>query len=438
MTFTRLTIVGSTRRADVVVPDDETFAALLPDLLDLLDETALFDGAPVRLVRRTGEQLELTATPGELLVADGDVLRIVREEDAPPPPEVADVTEVVAEALEGRADRWGQPARRVVGAIAVALSMLLLGYAASQGLDDSPAVAVLGAGWIASLLVAVVGGRMRQPWTVIWATSAALGLSLPLAQSIPLDPGDLGLLRAALVAAGLASAALGIGFGISRRASAPLWGALAGVSAAGVWLALSYTVLAPTAAAGMVGLVALVVIGILPSIALSTSGLSALDDAAIAGELPARGSVSTSLEGAYAGLAWMGAPLALTVGAAGCVLALSGELYALLLAVAFGLVLALRTRQFPLTIHVAPLWLAAVAVLIAVAASPLLPGWAGLALLGGLGVAGVALSGIRPTAHARVRLRRWGNVLELFAVLATVPLLLGVLGVYPDLLQVFP
>lgn len=438
MTFTRLTIVGSTRRADVVVPDDETLAALLPDLLSLLEETERFAGAPVRLVRRTGEQLELAATPAELLIADGDVLRIVHEDDAPPPPEVADVTEVVAESLEGRTDRWGETPRRVVGALAVGLSALLVGYGASQALDDSAAVAVLGASWAAALVVAVIGGRMLQPWTVVWATALALGLSLPLAQAIPLDPGATGLLRSILLAAALASAALGIGFGIARRSSAPAWGSFAGLAAAGAWLALSYTTLAPTASAGLVGLAALVVIGILPGIALSTSGLSSLDDAAIAGELPARRSVAVSLEDAYAALAWMSAPLALTAGAAACLLALSGELYALLLAIAIGLVLALRTRQFPLTIHVAPLWLAAVATLIGVAASPLLPGWAGFALLGGLGIAAIALAGIRPTAHTRVRLRRGGNVLELFAVVATVPLLLGVLGVYPDLLQVFP
>ena len=36
MTFTRLTIVGAARRADLVVPDDETFSALLPDILDAM------------------------------------------------------------------------------------------------------------------------------------------------------------------------------------------------------------------------------------------------------------------------------------------------------------------------------------------------------------------------------------------------------------------
>lgn len=36
--FTRLTVVGSVRRADVVVPSDEELAVLVPGLLDLVEE----------------------------------------------------------------------------------------------------------------------------------------------------------------------------------------------------------------------------------------------------------------------------------------------------------------------------------------------------------------------------------------------------------------
>ncbi|WP_210728617.1 DUF3553 domain-containing protein [Cellulomonas septica] len=37
-TFTRLTLVGAERRAEVVVPSDEGVAAMLPQLLELLGE----------------------------------------------------------------------------------------------------------------------------------------------------------------------------------------------------------------------------------------------------------------------------------------------------------------------------------------------------------------------------------------------------------------
>jgi hypothetical protein len=100
-------------------------------------------------------------------------------------------------------------------------------------------------------------------------------------------------------------------------------------------------------------------------------------------------------------------------------------------------VLALRTRQFPLIVHVVPLWAAAVAVFIAASFCPLLPQGSGVLVLGALILAVLLLVGVRPSPHGRVRLRRWGNLVELLAVVATVPLVLGVLGVYPDLLRTF-
>ena len=36
--FTRLTVIGSARKADLVVPNDEAVAGLMPRLMDLLDE----------------------------------------------------------------------------------------------------------------------------------------------------------------------------------------------------------------------------------------------------------------------------------------------------------------------------------------------------------------------------------------------------------------
>lgn len=435
MTFTRLTVVGIARRVDLVVPDDEPFAALLPDILDLLDEPASFDGAAVRLVRRTGEQLELAGTPAELAVPNGEVLRLVRAEDAPPPPEVADVTDVVAESLDRRADRWDARARRWTGAAAVASATALVGLGGAVALDAS-APAVFGAGWAVALVVAVVFGRLGWTWTRMWATAVAVGVSLPFAVSISLATA--GVVPETLAGAILVWGALGLGFGVAAKASAPAWAGLVGTGAAALWLGLSFAPMPSPAVPALIGIAGLVGIGILPSLALAASGLSKLDDAAVAGALPPRRAVASSLEEAYASLAWLGAALTLTTAAAGVTLALAGELYSLLLAVAIALVLALRTRQFPLVLHVVPLWIAAVAVTVAIAASPLLPAAAGGGILGVVAIVGIVLVGAAPSRHARVRMRRWGNLLELIAVVATVPLLLGVLGVYPDLLQVFP
>lgn len=438
MTYTRLTIVGVSRRADVVVPDDETFAALLPDILDLLGESAHFEGAPARLVRRTGAQIELAATPAELRVPHGDVLRVVRAEDAPPPPEIADVTDVVAESLAQRDDRWNAPARQWTGAAAVTAAAALLGAGLQGSLADAAGL-VLGGVWVAAVLAAIVFGRLGFAWTRLWTTALALGTSLPLAAVLSEEMSTAEeSVSALLLGVTLVGAAAGLGLGVAARASAPAWAGLAAVLGAGAWLGLGFTSLTDDAVAAFVGITALVAIGVLPTLALSISGLSSLDDAAISGELPSRRAVAVSLDDAYAALAWVGVTLAGFAGAAGVVLAGSRDVFALLLAVALGLVLALRTRQFPLVVHVVPLWAAAVAVLVAVAASPLLPTGVGAAIIGAIGVGAVVLVGARPAPHVRVRLRRWGNLLEMVAVVSTVPLLLGVLAVYPDLLQVFP
>ncbi len=439
MTYTRLTVIGSSRRADLVVPDNEPFALLLPDVLDLLEESTEYEGASVRLVRRTGEQVELAATPAEARLPNGEVLRLVRAEDAPPPPEVADVTDVVAESLQRRVDRWGETARRWTAAAAIAIVAGVLGLALGRTLDDAAplvlAPLVLAGGWLLALAAAVVFGLLRHPWARMWTTAVAVGLSAPLAELVQTATG--GTVPVLLAVAALVWIGIAVGLGLAARSAPPAWGGLIGAGAAVAWIVLLLTPLPAASVPALIGLAAIVGIGLLPTFALGASGLSALDDAAIGGTLPSRRAVAASLEDAYAALAWAGVALAVTAGAAGVASAASGDLYGLLLAIAISLVLALRTRQFPLIVHIVPLWAAALAVLLAVAASPLVPPLAGAGLLAAIAVGAVLLAGIRPPAHVRVRLRRWGNALELLAVVATVPLLLGTLRVYPDLLRVF-
>ncbi|MBN4877272.1 type VII secretion integral membrane protein EccD, partial [Providencia stuartii] len=91
----------------------------------------------------------------------GEVLRVVRAEDAPPPPEVADVTDVVAESLQRRDDRWGETARRWTAAAAIAIVTGVLGLALGRALDDAASL-VLAGGWLLALAAAVVLGLLRH------------------------------------------------------------------------------------------------------------------------------------------------------------------------------------------------------------------------------------------------------------------------------------
>ena len=91
----------------------------MPRLMDLLDEPTGSVVRPLTLVRSTGEQLDVALTIADQQVSDGELLRLVRSDDAPPPPEVADVTDVLGETLRDRSGLWSRFARELTGAVAI-------------------------------------------------------------------------------------------------------------------------------------------------------------------------------------------------------------------------------------------------------------------------------------------------------------------------------
>jgi hypothetical protein len=110
-----------------------------------------------------------------------------------------------------------------------------------------------------------------------------------------------------------------------------------------------------------------------------------------------------------------------------------------LLAVAVALVLALRARAYPLVPEVVALLMAAAVVAVRLAwvwqerfgaAGP-------LAVLVVLAAVPLAVLAVQPPEHVRVRLRRFGDVLESVGVIALFPLVIGVFGVYGRLLGTF-
>ena len=101
------------------------------------------------------------------------------------------------------------------------------------------------------------------------------------------------------------------------------------------------------------------------------------------------------------------------------------------------IVSALRTRAFPLAVQQMALWFAVLAGLLGgLIGQP----WLGEPLVAGMaGIAGLVVIMVlaRPAAHQRAFLRRVGNVLEALAVIALIPLLLGMFGIFSDLLRAF-
>src|SRR6186997_3256615 len=148
--FTRLTVIGSARKADLVVPNDEAVSGLMPRLMELLEEPTSSVVRPLTLVRATGEQLDIGLTIADQQVSDGELLRLVRSDDAPPP-EVADVTDVLGESMRDRAGLWSTFARELTGAVAIGV----LSCAAATQLPARPVafvVAVLALSVAAAIL----------------------------------------------------------------------------------------------------------------------------------------------------------------------------------------------------------------------------------------------------------------------------------------------
>ncbi|GAA3638957.1 hypothetical protein GCM10022200_22930 [Microbacterium awajiense] len=429
--FTRLTLSGATRRAEVVVADAEPLGSALPQLLDLLGEAGGTVARPLSLVTADGEPVDIARTPSQLQLRDGTLLRLVRLDAAPPPPVVIDVTDAAADALEIRADRWDARARMSAGGTAIAIAAALAATLPPYGDDVAAAWWMLG-GLVALLAIAAGLGLGGVRGSATCAAAAAAGLVPALALAATTASGPLTAAAVALASAGLVVL---VGIGVARRnRGAAAGGALGGVLGT-LLLILLLVGVPPTAAAAVVAVVAGFATGPLPWIALSAAGLTELDQRAADGDPATRARAAAAIDDAYASLSWSVAFVAAAIGVAGVSLVLAAELWAGLLALAVALVAAMRTRAFPLRMQGWTLWTAVAA--IAVAAVVLLDGWVGSAVSAGSAIVIAFVVLAQPRPHTRARLRGLGNVLETLAVVSLLPLLLGALGVYAELLGMF-
>ena len=435
--FTRVTVVGSLRRAVVVVPNDETIDTLVPQLMDLLGEPAARVARPLTLSRLTGEQLDPERTPAELAVSDGELLRLVRLDEAPPPPEVSDVTDAVSESLAGRPGRWNARSRIVAGAVGIGVATAAAGSVALRA--ASPVPLLPPAVWLLALLVAVGLGlaRLRRAHGVALAVALGLAPSSALVAAAAIVPsGTVGVAEAIGLVLAAVWLTLLLGWGVAARRRSALLGSLVGLAGALLPIGLLTAGLPLGRAGAITAVVAVVGVGLLPAYAMNASGLAAIDDRVIAGRLTRRDEVLETLAEAYRTLTWSTAALAVALGGALCATVLRPDPWLLGAAGAVALVAALRTRAFPLRSQVLALW-TAIALPAAVAIVVLLVPAAAAGAFAAAAVAVAVLAGVSPAAHRRAGLRRAGTVLEAVAVVALVPLLLGAFGVYTELLGAF-
>lgn len=436
--FTRLTVVGSLRRAELVVPDDEPFGGLLPRLLELLDEPTGPAARPLTVVRSTGEQVDAALSAGQQQLLDGEILRLVRADETPAPPEVADVTDVVGSTFANRRGRWTTGTRQAVAAVATGVLVCAAGLVQPVP-ETAAAVAV-----VVLIAAAVLFGRLGRSWPAVALTSASIGLAAAAVHSAGPAAGLLGRTpyfrigpAAVMVTVVWVLLGLGFGAGLRNRSAGPaaaIGAVLAilpvGLAAAGMPAAHAIALAAALAGVGC---------GLLPWYALASSGLTGLDDQVMSGAPGRRAQVLRTVGDAYRSLTWSTWAVAVPLAVGPAVLITATDRWLAGLGLALVLVTALRTRVYPLIAQRLPLWSAALVVAVAaiVAHQDLLGASGRIAALAVLAAVVAVAAGIELAEHHTARLRRLGNLLEAIAVIALPVLLLGAFGVFSDLLGAF-
>ncbi|MGW7660942.1 type VII secretion integral membrane protein EccD [Streptomyces sp. NPDC054756] len=442
--LSRVTLVGERRRIDLVLPSREPIGVLLPDIMRLLDDRVGARPESRHLVTTDGSALEPGSSLASAGVPDGAVLRLVRVQDAPSAPVVHDVSDEVADDLDVRAWRWRPAVRRVVAGIATVFWAVAAGVLARGEFD----LAAVGAGLLAvagaGALAGVLCGRARLHGlaTTLIATAGALAV---LGVWTCADAYDWsGPQRLAGLAVSSATALVLAGW------FTPLGrGALFGAAAVGGCLVLWEVAAGLQGGAGdaagqaragaLLAASSVVVLGVLPRLALMASGLTGLDDRRTGGASVSRYQVATALAATHRGLAIATVVLAASAAAAGIMVLRSVSVWTVLLGVVVMVALGLRARAFPLIAEVVVLLVAASVVAVRLVVTWLEHTGTGgpIAALSLLAIVPLVVLSVKPAEHVRVRLRRLGDVLESTAVIAMLPLVIGVFGVYGRLLGTF-
>ncbi len=434
--YTRITVVGSRRRIDLVLPSEETVGRLMPEVLHLLGDPPLGPAQRRQLARLDGELLAEDRSLASAGVEDGALLRVVASDELPPAPVIHDVTEEVVGDVDARAWRWGAGPRRWTLTAAVVGVAVLAANLMTTTLDERPTMIALG---VAAALLLVIGGALARAVHEPLGTAVTLAggaLAVDAALSAPYG-------RAVVVVGtltGLAVAVLVLGLSTPLGRGGVIGGGVALLVLLG-WVGVDRLDLPAGRAGGVLALFSVILLGLLPRVALATSGLAGLDDRRARDEPVRRPTVAAAMAGAHRGLTLATIAVAASAGASGWLLLEQPGRWTVPLAVLLGVVLAARSRGFPLVGEVVAVLAATAAVVLALLATwlaeePDARGSAALALIGIAAVAMLALV-VRPAEHLLAAVRRVVDRLEGLATMAMVPVVVGAFGLYGYLLDSF-
>ncbi|MGW0773095.1 type VII secretion integral membrane protein EccD [Streptomyces sp. NPDC002835] len=439
--LSRVTLVGERRRADIVLPSDTPIGELLPDILQLLDDRVATRPLTRQLIATDGSALPHDSTLASAGIPDGAVLRLVRTHSAPPAPVVHDVTDLVADDLDLRAWRWRPAARRVGAGVATVVFTVIAALLARR---EFPLGTLAGAMTLVSLVLSAAGalvsrfGRNQGLATALLVASGGLGV---LAAWTAADAHDWPVDGRVTAVAGAVIPMLALLGLFSPLGRGGLTGAGATAAIGAVWGGVASVQSDPARLGAVMAVFSAVLLGLLPRLALTASGLAALDDRRSGGVSVSRHEVANALAATHRGLALATMVTAVSAAAAGVLLTLAENptVWTVTLSSLVTVVLLSRARAFPLVVEVAALF-AAAAVLVVRLVMLWLQHAGGLAPLAVLCVAAalpLLVLAVQPAEHVRVRLRRTADLVESIGVIGLFPLAVGVFGVYGQLLNKF-
>jgi ESX secretion system protein EccD len=270
----RVTIVTPRARVDVALPQQSTFAELVPQLVRLAGASgqAAAEHPGWVLSRLGGAPLALGLTVAAAQVRDGEVLHLTPRERPRGPLLFDDVVDSIASVGESASNAWGPKIARRSG-IAAAVVLLLGGGLLVQAATSGSALAPISTGLLAVVLL-LGGGALSRAYGDSGAGSAGalagVGVALLAGMSI-LPPHPLFSLSAGPLAAGLAAVTVyGVLAAVSVADRLP-WFVAVTVSAGFGAITTGVVLLAgvkPVAAAAVAAVVATALAAVAPMLAL--------------------------------------------------------------------------------------------------------------------------------------------------------------------------
>lgn len=433
--YTRVTITAQRRNAEMLLPSQREIAALIPEVLKTIGASPDDDGP---------QMLTLTPVGGPSLLPhqslrtaglrDGAILSLDRLDEAVPQPLVYDLAEEAERDTDEHPDTWRIDGFRLISTALFSLFLMAALVSTVQVVQPEVAswwsLAVSAAGLIG--LGAVPHRQLRWDAELLGVSVAALAISywwgLP---EIPWSEWTLAIW--------LALAILAWHIGRRQWQAALLTGATA-VVLAGLWGGSFQVFPEHDRVTAIAGIGTAVLIGIVPRMALTLSGMTALDDAASRGERPPVASAERAFRNAHYGLAGAVAlcAVSLTVAVHGLI-SFEINVWTLPLTLALILLTALRARSMPLAIERAVLLVSAAAgtVILTMATAENIPAWLLITLPLVLAVIPLLLRLWSLPEHIAAQLRLNARRLEALAALSLIPLLLGLFGLYAQLTGTF-